>query len=195
MMLVKTLQTVRESMTRISSAHRDLHSSVSKVGKAVDRNFVGDFDSTSREEVFAGADSQRRLNEGILQHLYRHGQLEIGDVLAEEAGLQELKLSKEPFQELNGILEALKGRNLVPGNWKRRWTAVLLCNLDNLVLSALEWAARNRNELNLRGTSVITQGSGRTTMSLKSSLEMKLHKLQFIELLRQGNRVEAIRQV
>ena len=30
---------------------RELHSSVSKVGKAVDRNFVADFDSTAREEV------------------------------------------------------------------------------------------------------------------------------------------------
>ena len=31
---------------------RELHSSVSKVGKAVDRNFVADFDSTAREEVY-----------------------------------------------------------------------------------------------------------------------------------------------
>jgi hypothetical protein len=31
---------------------RELHSTVSKVGKAIDRNFVSDFDSTSREDVF-----------------------------------------------------------------------------------------------------------------------------------------------
>ena len=35
----------------LSINFRELHSSVSKVGKAVDRNFVADFDSTAREEV------------------------------------------------------------------------------------------------------------------------------------------------
>ncbi len=69
-----------------------------QVGKAVDRHFAADYDSTSREEVFAGKEQQRRLNEVILQHFYRQGQLDLSDVLAEEAGLGDLKLSKEPFQ-------------------------------------------------------------------------------------------------
>ena len=42
----------RESLRSSNSINfRELHSSVSKVGKAVDRNFVADFDSTAREEV------------------------------------------------------------------------------------------------------------------------------------------------
>ena len=169
LMLVKTLQSVRDTASKVASNHRDLHSSVSKVGKAVDRHFVSDYDATSRDDVFSGADNQMMLNEVILQHFYRQGQLEIGDSLAEEAGLEDLKLCKEPFQELNSILEALSNRDLQP---------------------ALDWAARHRGDLNMRGTSVLAQtGSG---SSLKSSLEMKLHKLQFIELLRTGNKIEAI---
>ena len=70
-MLVKTLQHIRETVSRISAAHRDIHSSVSKVGKTIDRNFVTDYDSTSREDVFASTDHQRSLNEVILQHFYR----------------------------------------------------------------------------------------------------------------------------
>ena len=43
---------ISDGIGRIAAEHRDLHSTVSKVGKAIDRNFVSDFDSTSREDVF-----------------------------------------------------------------------------------------------------------------------------------------------
>ena len=52
---------------RVASDHRELHSSVSKVGKAIDRSFVADYDSTSREDVFSSHHSQTMLNEIILQ--------------------------------------------------------------------------------------------------------------------------------
>ena len=42
---------ISDGIGRIATEHRDLHSTVSKVGKAIDRNFVSDFDSTSREDV------------------------------------------------------------------------------------------------------------------------------------------------
>ena len=71
MLLVKLLQSVRDTLNKVSSAHRELHSSVSKVGKTIDRNFVTDYDATSREDVFAGPEQQRRLNEVILQHFHR----------------------------------------------------------------------------------------------------------------------------
>ena len=68
------------------------------------------------------------LNQVVLQHFYRHGQLEIAETLAREANLNEcLKDSKQPFQELNSILESLQRRDLGP---------------------ALNWAERNRLELN-----------------------------------------------
>ena len=51
----------------------------------------------------------------ILQHFYRAGQLEIGESLAAEAGIAEeqgKKAGKEPFMEMNRILEALNNKNL-----------------------------------------------------------------------------------
>jgi len=48
------------------------HSSVSKVGKAIDRSFVSDYDSTSREEVFETKQSQAMVNEIILQVLIKN---------------------------------------------------------------------------------------------------------------------------
>ncbi len=37
------------------------------MGKAIDRSFVADYDSTSREEVFASPQAQTMVNEIILQ--------------------------------------------------------------------------------------------------------------------------------
>ena len=50
--LIQALQTAKESTKKVATDHRDLHSSVSKVGKAIDRNFVSDYDSTSRSDIF-----------------------------------------------------------------------------------------------------------------------------------------------
>ena len=104
------------------------------MGKAVDRNFVSDYDSTSRDDIFTSPEQATMLNQVILQHFYRQGQLEIAETLAKEANLsEELKISKEPFQELNSILESLQKRDLEP---------------------ALAWAAVHRDELNARGATI-----------------------------------------
>jgi len=172
--LIQALQTAKESTKKVATDHRDLHSSVSKVGKAIDRNFVSDYDSTSRSDIFSSAEQAAMLNQVVLQHFYRHGQLEIAETLAREANLNEcLKDSKQPFQELNSILESLNRRDLRP---------------------ALDWAERNRMELNARGTLTIPSdvvinnnnddNPGRVAPTPTSSLELKLHKLQFIEILK-----------
>jgi len=164
---------ISESIGQLATQHRDLHSTVSKVGKAIDRNFVSDFDSTSREEVFSGPTKEHLLNEVILQHLYRQGQLEISQLLAQESGIHEYQSQKEPFVELNRILAALKNKDLEP---------------------ALNWAAANREALNAQGTSIFfSQTEGLTQFHGKSSLELRLHKLKFIDLLAKGNRLEAIK--
>ncbi|XP_023338857.1 protein RMD5 homolog A [Eurytemora carolleeae] len=163
---------ISDGIGRIATEHRDLHSTVSKVGKAIDRNFVSDFDSTSREDVLRGPNKEHLLNEVILQHLYRQGHLTIAQTLAEESGVHEYKSQKEPFLALNNILGALKERNLEP---------------------ALNWAAENRDALNLQGSSIFfSQTDGRATVQQKSSLELRLHKLKFVDLLNSGDRMQAI---
>lgn len=73
---------VRDTVQRLATDHRDLHSTVSKVGKAIDRNFIADFASTSREDVFSGPEKSHLLNQVICQHFYRQGMLDIADELA-----------------------------------------------------------------------------------------------------------------
>lgn len=73
---------VKETVQRLATDHRDLHSTVSKVGKAIDRNFVADFSATCRDDVFAGTDKVQLLNEVICQHFYRQGLQDVADELA-----------------------------------------------------------------------------------------------------------------
>ena len=52
MLMLNTAHNVKDAVSKYSSSHRDLHTSVSKVGKVVDRNFVSDYDSTTKEDLF-----------------------------------------------------------------------------------------------------------------------------------------------
>ncbi|KAH9492944.1 E3 ubiquitin-protein transferase rmnd5a [Bulinus truncatus] len=134
----------------VSSCHKDLHGSVSKLGKTIDRNFITDFSSVITEGAFDGEWRQRLLNEVICEHFLRQGMLDIAECLNEDANLELSLERKEPFLELHSILEALRQHDLEP---------------------ALEWAERNREELNKK----------------KSPLEFKLHRLRFIELIKYGS--------
>lgn len=147
--LSQALAKVKETITRHASEHRDLHSSVSKVGKTIDRNFTQDYASTSFEAVFTGSDKDKLLNQVICQHMYRHGFLDIGEELAKESELEIQECSKQPFVLLNEILENLRHKNLEP---------------------ALLWAQMHREAL----------------IEQSSSLEFKLHRLHFLNLVTQG---------
>lgn len=80
--LKQAMTKVRDTVQRLATDHRDLHSTVSKVGKAIDRNFIADFACTSREDVFSGPEKSHLLNQAICQHFYRQGMLDIAEVLA-----------------------------------------------------------------------------------------------------------------
>ncbi|KAL1461540.1 hypothetical protein WDU94_013425 [Cyamophila willieti] len=144
--LKDALQKVKDTVQRLATDHRDLHSTVSKVGKAIDRNFVSDFAVISKDDVFSGATSEDLLNQVICKHFYRQGLLDIADELTKEAGLEPDTSSKEPFTDLNKILDSLKQRDLTP---------------------ALQWAYMYREKLQAQN----------------SSLEFRLHQLQFICVL------------
>ncbi|XP_017770981.1 PREDICTED: protein RMD5 homolog A isoform X2 [Nicrophorus vespilloides] len=149
-LLAAAMSKVKETISRLATDHRDLHGTVSKVGKAIDRNFVSDFAATSREDVFAGQEKLELINKVICQHFYRQGMRDVADELAKESDLQDVEFQeREPFTELNHILDSLKDRNLEP---------------------ALAWSLANREAL----------------YGIESSLEFKLHRLRFIELLKKG---------
>lgn len=124
--LASNIRKVRDVVTQISAEHRELHGTVSKVGKAIDRNFVSEFATVANETLYDEPHKRHVLNQAIVEHFLRQGQLEIADELIREADLDVSSECKNPFTELNHILDSLRSRNLGP---------------------ALEWAARNRDAL------------------------------------------------
>jgi hypothetical protein len=149
LLLNQCIKKVKETVAKLSTEHKDLHASVSKVGKAIDKSFMPDFNGVFVEGAFEGEDFTREINQVICDHILRQGLLDIAESLVQDSGLELDIYQKEPFLQIHHISEALKVHNLQP---------------------ALQWAESNRERL----------------MAQNSSLEFKLHRLQFIELLQHG---------
>ncbi|KAG5867882.1 hypothetical protein JTB14_035475 [Gonioctena quinquepunctata] len=112
--LKQTMAKIKETVSKIATDHRDLHSTVSKVGKAIDRNFVADFAATSREDTFNSPEKLQLINKVICQHFYGQGMQDVADELAKECEVVPENHDKEPLNEVNHILERLKVKDLEP---------------------------------------------------------------------------------
>ncbi|KAL7646243.1 UNVERIFIED_CONTAM: hypothetical protein RMT77_003152 [Armadillidium vulgare] len=126
------LTRTKEIITNLSTEHRDLHSSVSKVGKAIDKNFTADFACVSHENFFDEG-KQDMINEVICRHYLREGCLNVAETLIKDTGIDMPEDAKVPFLELNCILTSLKVHDLEP---------------------ALEWAKKNREKLRAQKSSL-----------------------------------------
>ncbi|XP_045188845.2 E3 ubiquitin-protein ligase RMND5A-like isoform X1 [Mercenaria mercenaria] len=133
LVMTQALHRVQEATSRMGQEHKDLHSTVSKVGKTIDRNFVSEFSAVFTESSFENEETQLLLNEIICEHFLRQGKLDIAEALNEEADLNLDPSQMEPFLELHRILGALKRRNLQP---------------------ALSWTAANRDSLQNQGSNL-----------------------------------------
>lgn len=133
-LLRQSMTKVKETVSRLAADHRDLHSTVSKVGKAIDRNFVADFAATSREDVFAGPDKLKYINHIICQHFYRQGMYDVAEALGKDADITPDPHDKEPFTELNHILDQLKNKDLEPAlSWATAHSDSLEANNSSLL--------------------------------------------------------------
>lgn len=75
------LSKTKEKLQRITTDHRELHGAVSKVGKAIDRNFLADFTATSRSDLCSSDESVKLLDNIIAQHFHRQGMEDIAKSL------------------------------------------------------------------------------------------------------------------
>ena len=86
----------------MASDHKDIHCSVSRVGKAIDKNFDSDISSVGIDGCWL-ADSQWLLDEIMVEHFFLQGMLDVAEELCQESGLSVDPSQKEPFVELNRI--------------------------------------------------------------------------------------------
>jgi len=117
---------VKSSCQKLSSQHKDLHGSVSRIGKTIDRNFDSQCGSVNIPEILTNETHHRLLHTAICEHFYRQGSLGIAESLVRESSLDIDFTWRQPFIEMNDILKSLQQRN---------------------VDSALQWASRNQVRL------------------------------------------------
>lgn len=77
------LNNAKMDLQTLTTDHRELHGTVSKVGKAIDRNFEPDYNATTRNDVFASERNTQLLNTIIAQHFYRQGMDEVANTLVQ----------------------------------------------------------------------------------------------------------------
>ncbi|XP_070509226.1 E3 ubiquitin-protein ligase RMND5A isoform X2 [Chironomus tepperi] len=148
-MVKSTISRTKEKLHRLAIDHRDLHGTVSKVGKAIDRNFIMEYHQVVRSDLFQSDYNIQLLDENIAKHFYRQGMEDIADSLIKEAGLPREIINEDPFAELHKIFEEIHHRNLAP---------------------AIDWTEKYSKQLEDR----------------HSSLEFKLHRLAFMQIIRGG---------
>lgn len=132
-MLRDALANTKEKLQRITTDHRDLHSTVSKVGKTIDRNFVSDYSSTTRTDVLTHEQNIQLLNKVIAQHLHRNNLDDVAATLVHESNLGTEELACDPFSDLHRIWESIYNGDL---------------------REALDWAIVNSDKLQARNSSL-----------------------------------------
>ncbi|XP_013145738.1 PREDICTED: protein RMD5 homolog B [Papilio polytes] len=63
---------VKQTVFQMSTEHRELHATVSRVGKSIDRHFIVDYASVApKAESFSSETNKPIMEQAIAQHLYR----------------------------------------------------------------------------------------------------------------------------
>ncbi|XP_075977003.1 required for meiotic nuclear division 5 protein souji [Anticarsia gemmatalis] len=77
---------VKQNVVQMSTDHRELHATVSRVGKSIDRHFIADYASVApKAETFCNDTNRPIMEQAIAQHLYRQGLEDVGDTFVAEA--------------------------------------------------------------------------------------------------------------
>ncbi|NWX10521.1 RMD5A protein, partial [Caloenas nicobarica] len=82
LVMTQCCKRIKDTVQKLASDHKDIHSSVSRVGKAIDKNFDSDISSVGIDGCWQ-ADSQRILNEVMVEHFFRQGMLDVAEELCQ----------------------------------------------------------------------------------------------------------------
>eukprot|EP00116_Pleurobrachia_bachei_P006438 sb/3466700/ len=122
------LKQVKFELSRISQSHKDWHGSISRFGKAIDKQMTENVAFFSNTNKFRDSPLIQQL---ICEHFLRQGDLDLVSQFIKESGYQLDEAKRLPFVQLHEIVTALKAGNLAP---------------------AMQWCETNRTELKKRGS-------------------------------------------
>lgn len=152
--LKNAIKKSKDKLHQIATDHRNLHGTVSKVGKAIDKNLAPDYNAIAPVDMLESQSDIRILNQVIIEHFYRQGMTDVAETLTKESRLPSEEADYELFADIYAMCEGILSRNLGP---------------------AIEWVNQYTPELDAR----------------YSSLEFKLHRLAFLQILEKGLQTQA----
>jgi len=127
--LLQLSRSIESTKKDIDDRQKEVYSSVSRLGKALDKKFPASLPTYPR--LFESLPSRKALERTIALHFLRTGQLDTAEIFLDESGIDiptELRLR---FVELHQILKVLRIQDISP---------------------ALEWARKNRTFLQSRSS-------------------------------------------
>ncbi|CAJ0583678.1 unnamed protein product, partial [Mesorhabditis spiculigera] len=111
---IKRIEDALENMVRM---HRNVHGSVSKIGKEINRHFIPSTKGLIRNEKDLEADPKcaRNVQNLIVNYLMGTGNVEIAEMYVKECNLHGRLDEYQSFkQHLTSVMESFRNRNSVP---------------------------------------------------------------------------------
>jgi E3 ubiquitin-protein transferase RMND5 len=133
--LKNVIKQCKTKLQTIGTDHRNLHATVSKVGKAIDRHFTPDYQSIAPIDLFESETFLNILNQVIAEHFSRQGMTDVAESLVAESRLPpEEDIHLELFADLYQMWESITNRrNLGPAlEWVTQYSAELDARNSNL---------------------------------------------------------------
>ncbi|KAG6820607.1 hypothetical protein H0H93_014523 [Arthromyces matolae] len=125
--LQQLCQAIEVKKKDVDDRQKEIYSSVSRLGKAMDKKFTAPLPSYSR--LFASAQARSSLERTIALHFLRTGQFDTAETFLEESGVEISSDLRTQFVELHQVLRLLRRQDIGP---------------------ALEWAKKHRSFLESR---------------------------------------------
>ncbi|KAJ6596838.1 hypothetical protein DFH09DRAFT_1272396 [Mycena vulgaris] len=128
-LLLQLSQTVDLKKKEVEDRQREIYTSISRFGKALDKKFTAAL--PSHPNVFTSPTSVAALERTLALHFLRTGQFDTAGIFLQEANLDIAPELRAQFIDLHRILQALRNRDIGP---------------------ALGWVAKNRGFLRDRAS-------------------------------------------
>ncbi|ORX57273.1 hypothetical protein BCR36DRAFT_279244 [Piromyces finnis] len=117
--------------SQVIDNHKELHSSISKYSKSIDKKLKINLDTIWKPNVLLGKEDI--LNSILMSHFVREGQFELAEIFSKESNIPISDEMKNQFQDLFNIVEAIKKKDLkLALNWASEKRYLLKKNNSNL---------------------------------------------------------------
>ncbi|KRZ84050.1 Protein RMD5 -like protein A, partial [Trichinella sp. T8] len=122
MIFERYVKKVRDVLKALCSEHREMHGTVSKCGREIDKHFVSDISELNFTKVSYEVNAVLKPTVDLLiaKHYLTLGMVDVADLLLELTGSQFSDVKGNMFANMTAILDQLKVRNVTPAlNWAR----------------------------------------------------------------------------